>query len=45
MKNLDQENLELKITKCKFFKNEGVWLKHHLSESEYIPKYQNPKQF
>ena len=37
-KKLDAENLALKLSKCKFFKQEVNWLGHHLSEAEVRPK-------
>ena len=39
MENLDEENLALKFSKCEFIKNEVDWLIHHLSESEFTPKF------
>ena len=39
LKNLNDENLELKISKCEFFKSQVDWLGHHLSESGVTPKF------
>ena len=39
MENLDEENLAKKFSKREFIKNEVDWLSHHLSESEFTPKF------
>ena len=39
LKELDDENLALKISRCEFFKQEVNWLGHHPSESGVSPKF------